>query len=384
MAISIERFRLSFFWSTSFADGLSDAPPTEMPLRSLGRVAEFSQVFDTARSKAPVTPVGSATALELPWPPKGTHLFWCRYLEARDLGDIAPTFAFYRLVPFRRHRSPVPAWTTVLPGSSGVCIEGVAVEGVFHPHMVTLGMHFTVTGSTAPMQMAESCIALRRDRLHSITGTTSLSRLDDLAPQLLEELRHEAIGDVSAPPIPITEPFSLLTVLQGQASQADSIVQDGPLHAALEAATQWRTDRRGDWTHGVISSRTRSPEDPILFGTPSSRVVWDPRRFRMRGGSALSCYHRNLFVGTLQTQALLAFAQLADEEALAGRRPKAIRDLEDGVLRLIVGLHAGKTSTYRSASLRKFIDDHPGRESVVSLSGRRWNTITLPPPPSPH
>lgn len=96
-------------------------------------------------------------------------------------------------------------------------------------------------------------------------------------------------------------------------------------------------------------------------------------------GTSLTCYHRNLLLGALQTEALLAFTRVAEDEAVLGHRPRSIRDCEDAVLKRVVALHAGEDTTYRSISLRRFIDDHPLRASVDALSQRLWSPTRLPP-----
>ena len=84
----------------------------------------------------------------------------------------------------------------------------------------------------------------------------------------------------------------------------------------------------------------------------------------------------------MQAEALLAFARIAQEEADAGRRPKIIRGGEDPVLKRIVALFNGDAeSTYRSWSIRNFIDRHPFRSSVDALAARLQSTARLPPAP---
>ncbi|SHM15109.1 hypothetical protein SAMN05216428_11558 [Nitrosospira sp. Nsp11] len=361
---------MSLFWNISFPTLLEDTMPVGAPLAALGHLQSYASIFNSLivePEKAVEPSVSGAPLLELPWPRKGTHWFWSRYLRANPIRKISGSYAFVRLLPFRRHGSPASGLGVAL--SDGVTPEHVLSEAWFHPHMVTFAVHFTVSGEFTLEKMSDLCLELRQGRVLTELGDGALYKLDEVAAKHLEALLLEGVGENTGPPTPVT-PFSLVTVLNGDGGVDQAIVEGELIHRTLEAVTQWDRWRMGALDGGRISSRLSTSAAPLLFGHARSRVVWDPYRFSTNGSVSLSCYHRNLFVGTMQTEALLSFARVAEEEEKAGRRPRAIRDCEDAVLKHIIALHKGEDTTYRSASLRRFIDDHAFRRSVDNLAQR--------------
>lgn len=385
MTITIKRFRMSLFWSSYFPTLLDEAVPVGAPLAKLGRIQSYAEIFDTllASPNKPITPQASgAPALELPWPLDRPNMFWCRYLNANPIKNLSGRFAFVRLVPLRRHLSLAPGLCVMLPqkwASAGKVLSvGVLGEACFHPHMVTFAIHFTVDGEMTPEKMSELCIELRRSRVLSVPGDSALYKLDEIAVKYLGALFQEAVGSENPRPLPPVNPFSVVTVLQGDNADVQPIDERGNIHRMLEAVTQWDTGKVGSLDAGRISSRLHTLDRPLLFGHTRSRAVWDPQRFSTTGGTSLSCYHRNLFVGTMQTEALLSFAQVAEDEVAIGKRPRSIRDCEDPAWVRTTALHKGDVATYRSASLRRFIDDHPFRPSVDRLAQRLGRNVMLP------
>lgn len=384
MAVTIKRFRISLFWVTRFATLLDDASPAGAPFAALGHIDTYAPIFSRllAAPNQPVSPAVGAPELELPWPTTGTHWFWFRYLNANPIQRLSGSFAFTRLVPLRRRKSPEPGLGVVLPpelAAAKVMVESVRSEAWFHPHMVSFLLHFTVSGELSLEQMAQVCLALRRGRVMSAadSAAASLSKLDEVSAQRLNGLYLEAVGTAHAKALPPADPFTLVTVLQGQ-GDGQAAVDGGVVHRTLEAVTRWESGKTGALVAGLISSRAPALDGPLLFGRERARAVWDPGQFSTDGGISLSCYHRNLVVGTLQVEALLAFAGVAGDQATAGNRPNAIRACEDVVLKRIVALHSGQTTSYRSASLKRFIDDHPLRPAVKDLATRIWSPVSLP------
>ena len=383
MAIIVDRLRMSLLWTARFASLIVDAPPAGAPLVALGHVAGYEPIF-TALLQAPATPItpaAGAPALELPWRPQSTQWFWCRYLNANPIRRVKASFAFWRLVPFRRHGSPAPGLKATLSAtfSGQPRVETVIAEAWFHPHMVSVAIHVTVAGAMSTADMAAVCLALRRERVLNVPGDPAPRKLDELGPRYLEAMYLEAVGEVNAEPLLPADPFSVVTVLHGSAGDGREVEPGGPVHRALDAVTAWDAEHLGSLASGRISGRAEASDGPLLLGRRRSRAVWDPLRFERDEQISLGCYHRNLLIGALQTEALLGFARIAEDQAVAGQRPKTVRDCEDPVLKRIIDLHAGGYETYRSSSLRRFIDEHPLRASVDALSSRIWSVAHLPP-----
>jgi hypothetical protein len=383
---------MSLLWSTSFATLLDNNVPADAPLAALGTDARYASLHKDLleRPALGVKPHANAPALELPWPAKDINWFWCRYLEANPIRRVKGKSAFYRLVPLRRHESPVRglkvSGMTNHPQAALLQQAGfdqVSGEAWFHPHMVSFALSLTVKGEFTPTQMAQLCLMLRNDRLFQLADQDRLTKLDELAAQTLDSLLLEAVGKNNAAPVPPVMPFTIVTVLQGASDDLGGVAQGDEVHIALENLTRWREGNLGNLADGDISHDPNHAAPPpisggIMFGRERARVVWDPPRFASNGRISLSCYHRNILVSTLQTEALLVFMQLDNQYIQNNLRPKAFRLCETSVLKHIAMLHQGDRSTYRSASLRRFIDDHPMRPSVNAVAEYCNSRFVLP------
>ncbi len=394
MTAKIKRFRMSLLWSAPFATLLDDdnKVPADAPLAALGRNNTYATLFENLLARPAIAlQLGATTpALELPWPAKGTHWFWCRYLNANPIRRIKGDFAFYRLVPMRRHDSLVRglkvANTNNHPQTAlfqQAVFDQISGEAWFHPHMVSFAVNLTLNGEFTPTQMAEIGLLLRKDRLYQLPTQATPINFDELAAQTLDALLQEAIGINNAAPVPPSTPFSIVTVLEADSDDADAVAQNDEVHKALEILTHWRSGKvgklaDGDISHNPSHAATLPISGGLLFGHERTRMVWDPPRFTSNGGVSLSCYHRNLLISTMQTDALLNFTQLDNEFIKSNRRPKAFRDCEDAVLKRITALYQGDCLTYRSASLRRFIDAHPLRPSVNEVAKYRSKIPALP------
>lgn len=372
MAIVIRRVRVSFFWSAAYGDLLADTPPASAPLAALGHVDTYAKGFDSlvAAPTAPWKPSEDAPSLELPWPAKGTHRFWMRYLDRSSIAAVTGQRAFFRLIPLRRHAA-YARYGLELPAKlmtdSNLQVEKPITEAWFHPHMASFGMHLTLNGTMTPAQFAQTCSATRDERVfHALADPAKKLKLDEIGATQLERNCREALG-AAAPPLGVADPYSLVTVLQGD-TQGEGVTAGGEVHKALERVTHWTPDPPTALEPYTVSTRgDPASGGALVYGRKRSRAVWHPAFFQEAGRVSLSCYHRNLFVGTLQAEALLAFAEFANGAV----RPKVVRDCEDAVIRRIVALygeHRGKT--YTSMSLRRFIDEHPSRSAVNAVARR--------------
>lgn len=376
----IRSLRLSFWWSAAFSTLLDDAVPADAPLAPVGRPETYSPIFEQLLARpgrrVPTGP-GSALSLELPWPHVGVHWFWCRYLGANPIRKVSGQLAFTGLVPFRRQPSPardievrLPA-ELELPADTRVRCRG---EGWYFPHMVAFGITFDVESDVSLLQMVQVCFALRRDPVFVSDQRGTGRTLDAVATDWLGRLLVEALGERNTGPQPIADPFSILTVIRGEVKPEHQVEDGSEVHLALEQLGRWQPGPSGPLSAARISSKDAHPRAPLLLGHARSRVVWDPARFSSTGlwarRSSLSCYHRNSFASTLQTEALLAFASLADERARTGRIPRVMRLCESSVFKRCAALHRGAPHAYRSKSLQTFIDAHPAKPAMNGIAAR--------------
>lgn len=116
--------------------------------------------------------------------------------------------------------------------TSKVVPEHVLGEAWFHPHMVTFAVHFTVSGEFTLEKMSELCLELRHGRVLTEVGNNSLYKLDEIAAKHLDALLLEAVGE-KAGRLPPANPFSLVTVLQGNDAVDQAILEGGDLPLSL-------------------------------------------------------------------------------------------------------------------------------------------------------
>ncbi|MDO9163996.1 MAG: hypothetical protein Q8N35_17090 [Methylococcaceae bacterium] len=403
MTIVIRRLRMSLSWSAPFTTLIQDNPPSDAPLLALGKRESYKQLFNilqAASNETEIFPPSTVPTLELPWEPLKPNIFWIRYLKATPASlrrTQGGSLAFDRLVPLRRHAPLTPKLVVTFKKKhvveDKVILQLLTTEAWFHPHMVSFAIHFTICGAMSLETAATVCLGLRHDRLLSWGGSSSPFNVDELAAEMLDKLYIEAVGESNAGVLEPVNPFSLVTVLQGGGVDPDEvIINGGSVHRFLENVTQWDLDAGNEdpVDKGRINSKpVRNPPNitgPLLFGPRRSRAraVWEPRHFLPTGDGkpSLSSYHRNLIMSSLQTEALLAFARLASEQAAVGHLPQTIRDCERFVLTRLVAIHKGdklQNDTYCSINLQRIIDDSRDRESVDAIADRLISRVRLPP-----
>ena len=392
MSVVIKTVRMSLVWSTSFTTLLNDNPPASVPLAGLGNRKTYEFNFNNLQKnpEAPVSLAPIAPALVLPWRPKGNNYFWIRYLNCSPITGVKGGYAFRRLVPLRRYLPPLTKRIIELDPkyikSDLDKLEQIQMitEAWFHSHMVSFAVHFTIKGVMSLKTTESVCLRLRRDAMFN----SSSQKLDWLANQELQKLYLEAVGEENLEPLPMIDPFSVVTILQGEGTSSEEPITVGDeVHKYLETVTQWRENRQDSLLTGRISSHEiASPPGnvthPLLFGRNSNRAVWDPERFlpQLPHINSLSCYHNNLIASTIQTKALLKFAHLDQVLSNSGYLPTNVRECEDTILSRLINLHRGlrDTGTYCSYNLKRVIDESPFRSSVDEIALRR-SSSGLPP-----
>ena len=180
--------------------------------------------------------------------------------------------------------------------------------------------------------------------------------------------------------------FSVVTVIDATAaSSTDPVVQDGPVHRALEAMAGWnplwKKMALKPLSAGRIAIR-QSPEGHIIYGRQQGRVVWFPGNFPSAGGkpSTLTCFHQNLSMASLHVASLCRFAkdaaaQLSNKKSLASVS-KMYRDcarLTAGILGRLHGKKndddaGAKPEIYRSGSIRTQIQLYKDDINTVRLA----------------
>lgn len=284
--VAIKDVRLSFIWVETSFDLLRDAQPPGAPMPFLGRSHLYAAQFAAM-------PAG----LGPPWPKPSKHNFWRNYLQC-DPFQMEPSQAWRFLVPFRK----VP-----LPVRGAAAAQRVTAEGFYYPHGIGLVVTVTDTAERKLFDAVASSLLLRTDSCIVVAepkGDRAVT-LDQCADECFNALRAAALGPGAAAGVRSLDPFTVVTVVQAAGEGAGPLVAGGPVHRALEAwtgwHTSWQTDALSDPEKAVVP--TRGGGNRALYARRRARAVWFPERFTTPG-RALSCYHRNLALTSLQVESL--------------------------------------------------------------------------------
>jgi hypothetical protein len=386
MAVRIDRFKLSLIWSETVLDLLKDRPPNA-PMLFLGRNYTYGPHFADAvkeqavMRKANLRPTGE---LQPPWPEPVGHRFWMYYLQRRTLDDVKGQEAWDALVPFRiRPRFNIQA---------NAPIDRVLAEGFAYPHGYALVLTLECSDAFALEAATIAAQELRRTRQLTLTwddGSVEQCQLDVLASKTMQALRKTVFGaNVGAGTTLAVDPFSVLTILQAEGTDAETSVQpNGPVHQMLEAVTQWRSTWRTDVLPelsqvdvGRFRQRPSSGIVPrlssgrrIIYGRERGRAIWFSDCFAPPAPGKpsthlLGCYHRNLVFASLQGESLLGLL------AVTAQMNPPLPDWHDqcakNAARVIGLLYGGVKWTYRTSSLRAQVDQQDLVTTVNTVRAR--------------
>ena len=284
--VGIKDLRLSFIWVETLFDMLRDAQPAGAPMAFLGRSHLYAAQFAAM-------PAG----LGPPWPKPSKHNFWRYYLQC-DPFKMPASQAWRFLVPFRRVPLSVRGATPALR---------VIAEGFYYPHGIGLIVTLTDTTDRALFDAVAASFLLRTDACVVVddgAGGRAVT-LDQCADECFDSLRAAAYGAAVKAGVRSLDPFTVVTVVQAAGVDTGPLVTGGPVHRSLEAwtgwRTSWKTDALSDPAKTVLT--TSGGGSRALYASRRGRAVWFPDRFTVPG-RALSCYHRNLALSSLQVESL--------------------------------------------------------------------------------
>lgn len=366
----IQQFRVSFVWVRAFPDLVNGSKP-DAPMAFLGNKTEFAARFDAvqrelaayvkkweaenaalienakydpfARTKLFVERVKAYRAytndplhLTPLWDwmqPNYVHHFWDRYLQMKEnpLAEVTGTQAWDALVPLR----VVPAFQIRAPWLNG----GIIVDGLLYPHAV--GLAFMVNLSDKKMGMRftdlmETLLKVRENETFEVTmsdGTVTDLTLDRLANRILSDLLARVFGADTPETIALDGPLSVGTFVHVLNVNPQSTLEEKSfahrlLHGICTWDPAWSSAPDESFVSIPIADLTHpgklKKKEHVIFHSPRGRAVWFPTWFIRppgRGNHKLSCYHRNLTLSMLQTEALALGAQLAYPDIIARKKP---------------------------------------------------------------
>lgn len=370
--MEIAHVRLSLIWTESFPYLLDDDGAVKEEFRFLGRSTRYIERFEYEQSTIRQAPFRDVQISDFspPWPGPWGQRFWLYYLGGVTPGIVRGSTAWNALVPFRG-RSPVAVAAKWLQGT-------VYHETFFYPH----GLAFVLTANVRParaMSLEEMVIAasnVRRDRRFRVSfagGEDSLTA-DRLADEILAHTRSSLLAVEVPRPARTWEPFTILTILTGSGFDPAKPPQPKTL-AALDAMTSWRRGVTSGGPPKLTDDNRLPPGAPdtapdFVFARHRARAVWFPQLFDSTlQRKALSCFHRNLTLLTMQVESLSGLIKLAARYIAVGDDiPVRMHECVSNALRLLEALDEGRrSSTYRSHSPRHQLQKNGVIESMKTV-----------------
>lgn len=395
----IQQFRVSFAWLRAFPDLLNGSAP-DAPMALLGNKTDYAARFDavqnelTARVKAwdeqHVDLIQSAktdasvrnklfvqrvaayrafgsnplhiTPLWDWMQPNYIHHFWDRYLNRKEesLAGVTGAQAWDAVVPLRL----VPPFKVNAPWLNG----GIVMDGLLYPHAVglTFMVNVALKNGVGYGKLMELLFKIRENENFQVTmpdESVVELKLDRLANLVLKDLLGRVFGEDVPETFSLDGPLSVATFIHVQGVNAQEPVADASTtHRVLHGISTWDPAWENVAKEALLSipilnlalPGKRNVPGNITYHGPRGRTVWFPNWFSKtpgRGNHRLSCYHRNLTLAVVQTEALALAAQLAYPDLALDQKPPApIAAFALNAANRARALYLRDKKTYRSAS----------------------------------
>lgn len=344
--MKINDMRLSLVEFESHADQLRSFSPPSIPFRFLLDSGLYQEEFSRALKKQ-----GSGLA---PWASGYGRLFWACYNEKPS---PTPKDLWESLVPFQfaAEAKVTASWLT-----------GTArARAYLYPWGIAAMLDLGIKEPLDIEQAVSRSVSIRRnDPMEtSFNGSVEQGSATALLAALRRHVRELAYGPGTAEGT-CTDRFSIVTVLDGEGIPVDqAVTENSPLHKQLNGLARgipnWKTVPPDKLADNAIPTRPASPGS-ILFGTRRGRAVWFPESFTSAGPdfkNSLRCYHQNLTMATVHTEALCVLGKDAADWLTAATAHTAWPVNYDRCARNAAGLlgrlNGGKKAgTYGSRSMQ--------------------------------
>jgi hypothetical protein len=383
----IREARVSFVWFERWGDIWGSTKPIAMEfLRSAdGYTKEFDQAIkDTVTGPLADQEIPAARlepdALTPPWPVQSDypHWFWIRYL-GKAPQNVDGQLALSKLAPFH---AGFPA--SIKPQSKWI---GIIADGFVYPHGIGLVLTLILTldrdqwpsGGVQSGVAARSALQAYNDELYNVAwngGEPVTQRFSELADALLDHLHDQVLGPGTKAGERTRTPFVLSAVVRGD---TDSIAKPPPefgdVHRMLQAISSlrktWENDKLTPLKDALLRVRRSAPEGDLLYHTSRGRAVWFPSSFAEKRPFIRSsgCYHSNLALLHLQTEALLqALAVRRDLLDKGVKVPDLLIQIAKDAVQQLSSLYSSDDSSYQSSSVRVYLDDTPSQKQLVNTT----------------
>jgi hypothetical protein len=405
MSTRIREVRVSFIWFERWGDIWSSANPISMEfLRSPAAYSqEFGQMIEeTVKALADGKEVPAArleaTGLTPPWPFKNLKYpqwFWVFYLGGKRPEQVDGASALRMVVPFR----------TGFPATIRAQRKAVALitDGFIYPHGIglVLALRLFFDRAVWPKEGVQTSVAMRmalaasKEDLYNVAwnGTTQNSEnLSSLADSLLNHLRGRVLGPGMTAAARTQIPFSVASVVRGDTDSIDNLPQEnGDIHHLLNGlctfSKSWDDDTPDLFRLALLRIRHRAPNGHLLYHTSRGRAVWFPASFTKTGtfNRAAGCFHRNLTMLHLETEALIeALTTRRDLLSKGAKLPDLLEQLATDAAEHLSTLYSSSDETYQSSSARTFLDETPSHKKLVNDTLTSYKKDTLKYEAWPH
>jgi hypothetical protein len=344
--MKINEMRLSLVEVESHADQLRSFAPLSIPFRFVLDSGLYQEEFTRALNEQ-----GFARA---PWGSGYGRRFWTCYNEK---SSPTPKDLWESLVPFQLAAEA----KVTAPGLKG----SARARAYLYPWGIAAMLDLGIREPIDIEQAVTHSISIRRNDQMEMTFNATIEK--GSASALLTAVRHDvrelAYGPGTAEGT-CTDRFSIVTVLDGEGAPTDqAVTENSALHKQLNGFARgipnWKTVPPDPLAGNAIATRPASPGS-ILFGTRRGRAVWFPESFTSAGPdfkNSLRCYHQNLTMATLHTEALCVLGKNAAAWLAAGTAHIAWPVNYDRCARNAAGLlgrlNGGrKAGTYGSRSMQ--------------------------------
>lgn len=351
--LKIKDFRLTFIWAQACPDLMTAAKP-DLPFQFLGRATSFAQsITDLQAGEA--LPEG----LTLPWKPGRS--FWTHYLSDNQ-SNLQGNTAWNEVIPLRRRPN------VTIYGDKQVLKADV--ETYYYPFGIAAAVTIRCVGDFTLQNVVDLAYEIRDKRSFEVRWMDEgdkFLKLSSLATNLLDALQLEVLAQ--PPTLCIrhsNEPFSVLTVAHATVDEAKDLApaapipEGGEIHQALQALTRWDKSVKSKKLSDNWLPTRKHGKGHVLYANRRGRVVWDPEHFLSRPGTTvhtLGCYHRNLWIASLHTEAFGTFAELVANRIDANQDPfGTFQEVAELVARQAGDMYRG-AGTYSTYSVKRQIDD---------------------------
>ncbi len=378
--ILIHSARLSFIWAEVLPAFLEQSLPPDSPFEFLTRNFLFAKMFGTFQAGAFSA---QPQKFKVPWLAERKQQFWIRYLVQGKLWEASGSQAWKYLVPLRVD-SGIKMKADWFTGKS-------FIDAFYYPFGIAAAISFQWQPSLALKDLLPKAYDFYKRGKFSIPGEPQAVRLEEVADRVLTQLRANALGVTSQTCDRTQEPFSIVTIVEGEGvAPNEDVKKNAEILSALEVLTSWPADYKyltvPDAKDVCLPTKHNSPLGSTLYAEERGRAVWHPGLFRKkkdattlmiveqsRRASTLSCYHRNLLFGSLQTESLGRLicytAGLFDAGKHAADLTAHHRDIAHNAAIQLAKLYLGdKSNTWRSASVQRQIKRNCCKELKTVLA----------------